>query len=61
VHTTYFGIPPNGEYDFDGRTAYATQAIASASGKHNINPGDDPLPDTLSGFLSGSPFAYPIS
>ena len=60
VDTTYFGIPPNGEYDFGGGTAYATEAIASASGKHNINPGD-PLPDTLSGFLSGSPFAYIVA
>ena len=60
VDTTYFGIPPNGEYDFGGGTAYATEAIASASGKHNINVGD-PLPDTLSGFLSGSPFAYIVA
>jgi hypothetical protein len=60
VDTTYFGIPPNGEYDFGGGTAYATEAISSASGKHNINPGD-PLPDTLSGLLSGSPFAYIVA
>ena len=60
VDTTYFGIPPNGEYDFGGGTAYATEAIASASGKHNINVGD-PLPDTLSGLLSGSPFAYIVA
>jgi hypothetical protein len=60
VDTTYFGIPPNGEYDFGGGTAYATEAIASASGRHNINLGD-PLPDTLSGLLSGSPFAYIVA
>jgi hypothetical protein len=60
VDTTYFGIPPNGEYDFGGGTAYATEAIASASGTHNINVGD-PLPDTLSGLLSGSPFAYIVA
>ena len=60
VDTTYFGIPPNGEYDFGGGTAYATEAIASASGKHSINVGD-PLPDTLSGLLSGSPFAYIVA
>ena len=58
--TTYFGISPNGEYDFGGGTAYATEAIASASGRHNINIGD-PLPDTISGFLSGSPFAYTVA
>ena len=60
VDTTYFGIPPNGEYDFGGGTAYATEAITSASGTHNINVGD-PLPDTLSGLLSGSPFAYIVA
>jgi hypothetical protein len=55
--TTYFGISPNGEYDFGGGSAYATEAIPSASGNHNLQPGDL-LPDTLSSFLSGSPFAY---
>jgi hypothetical protein len=55
--TTYFGISPNGEYDFGGGPAYATEAIPSASGEHNVKPGD-PLPDTLSSFLSGSPFVY---
>jgi hypothetical protein len=58
--TTYFGISPNGEYDFGGGTAYATESIPSQSGTHNISRGD-PLPDTLSGFLSGSPFAYTIA
>ena len=57
--TTYFGISPNGEYDFGGGTAYATEDIPSASGTHNIAPGD-PLPDTLTGLLSGSPFIYTI-
>ena len=60
VDTTYFGMQPNGEYDFGGGAAYATEAIRSASGKHDINPGDA-LPDTLSGFLSGSPFAYVVA
>jgi hypothetical protein len=55
--TTYFGISPNGEYTFGGGAAYATEPIPSASGKHNVKPGD-PLPDTLSSLLSGSPFAY---
>ena len=55
--TTYFGISPNGEYDFGGGTAYATEAISSQSGTHNIAVGD-PLPDTLSAFLSGSAFVY---
>ena len=47
--TTYFGISPNGEYDFGGGAAYATEAISSESGTHNIALGD-PLPDTLSDF-----------
>ncbi|MGA9461999.1 MAG: carboxypeptidase regulatory-like domain-containing protein [Terracidiphilus sp.] len=58
--TTYFGISPNGEYDFGGGTSYATEAIPSASGTHNVAVGD-PLPDTLSSFLSGSPFAYTVA
>jgi Carboxypeptidase regulatory-like domain len=58
--TTYFGMSPNGEYDFGGGTAYANQYIPSASGTHDIYPGD-PLPDTLSSLLTGSPFAYTIS
>jgi len=58
--TTYFGISPNGEYDFGGGTAYATEAIPSASGTHNVHPGD-PLPDTLSAFLSGSAFVYTVA
>ena len=58
--TTYFGISPNGEYSYGGGTAYATEPIASLSGTHNINVGD-PLPDTLSSFLSGSPFAYTVA
>jgi hypothetical protein len=58
--TTYFGISPNGEYDFGGGTAFATEAISSSSGTHNIGPGD-PLPDTLSSFLSGSPFIYSVA
>jgi len=58
--TTYFGMSPNGEYDFGGGTAYATESISSASGTHDIHPGD-PLPDTISGFLSGSPFVYTVA
>jgi hypothetical protein len=58
--TTYFGISPNGEYDFGGGVAYALEAIPSQSGKHDVHPGD-PLPDTLSGFLSGSAFVYSVA
>jgi len=69
--TTYFGISPNGEYDFGGGTAYVPTpqscigvpdcvAIPSASGTHDLHPGD-PFPDTLSSFLFGSPFTYTIA
>ena len=58
--TTYFGISPNGEYDFGVGTAYATEFIPSKSGTHNLKPGD-PFPDTLSSFLSGSPFFYTVA
>jgi hypothetical protein len=55
--TTYFGISPNGEYDFGGGTAYSPVTIASQSGTHNI-PAGAPLPDTLSALLTGSAFVY---
>jgi hypothetical protein len=57
--STYWGMSPNGEYDFGGGPAYyiGSKTIASASGKHDIQYGDK-LPDTLSSFLTGSAFAY---
>lgn len=58
--TTYFGTSPNGEYDFGGGSAYATEDIVSADGMHDVKKGDL-LPDTLSGFLSGSPAAYTVA
>ncbi|HEY6448013.1 MAG TPA: TonB-dependent receptor [Acidobacteriaceae bacterium] len=58
--TTYFGISPNGEYDFGGGTVYSPVFISSASGQHNIQPGQ-PLPDTLTSLLTGYPFAYTIA
>jgi hypothetical protein len=60
--TTYFGTSPNGEYDFGGGSAYSAYAgtIFSASGLHNI-PFGNLLPDTLSGFLTGSPAAYTVA
>jgi hypothetical protein len=58
--TTYFGISPNGEYDFGGGSAYSTEYIPSLSGMHDVGVGDL-LPDTLSGFLSGSPAAYTVA
>ncbi|MGA7157508.1 MAG: hypothetical protein WBY53_11700 [Acidobacteriaceae bacterium] len=58
--TTYFGTSPNGEYDFGGGTVYSPAFIPSASGQHNVQPGD-PLPDTLSSFLLGYPYGYTIA
>lgn len=58
--TTYYGISPNGEYDFGGGTAYSPVNISSQSGTHNIEAGD-PLPDTLSSLLTGSPFSYTVA
>ena len=58
--TTYFGISPNGEYDFGGGTVYSPAFIPSASGQHNIQPGQ-PLPDTLSSLLTGYPFDYTVA
>ncbi len=58
--TTYFGTAPNGQYTFGGGTAYAPVAIASRSGLHDIAPGTA-LPDTLSGLLTGSAFAYTVA
>jgi hypothetical protein len=55
--SSYYGLSPNGEYDFGGGTAYSPSEIRSQSGKHDIHRGD-PLPDTLSALLTGSPFAY---
>src|SRR6266403_1425817 len=58
--TTYFGISPNGEYDFGGGTVYSPVFIPSASGRHDVRPGQ-PLPDTLSSLLLGFPYAYTIA
>jgi hypothetical protein len=58
--TTYFGTSPNGEYDFGIGAAYSAEFIPSKSGTHNLNPGDR-FPDTLSSFLSGSPFFYTVA
>ena len=55
--TTYFGISVNGEYDFGGGTSYSPVELVSKSGAHTIRAGD-PLPDTLSSFLTGSAFVY---
>jgi hypothetical protein len=58
--TAVFGLSPNGDYTFGGGTAYSPVEIPSRSGLHNIQAGD-PLPDALTGFLTGTPFSYQIS
>ncbi len=57
---TIFATNPNGLYAFGGGTAYSPVFIPSASGLHNILPGD-PLPDALTGLLTATPFSYTIS
>ena len=57
---TIFGTNPNGLYAFGGGTSYSPVFIASASGRHDIQPGD-PLPDALTGFLTATPFSYTIT
>ena len=58
--STIFGTAPNGAYSFGGGTAYSPVAIASASGQHDIAVGD-PLPDSLTGLLTATPYSYNIS
>jgi hypothetical protein len=56
---TIFGTDPNGIYSFGGGTAYSPVLITSASGTHNIRPGD-PLPDSLTGLLTATPYSYSV-
>ena len=58
--STFFAMSPNGEYTFGGGAAYSPVYIRSASGAHDVHPGD-PLPDGLSGLLTATPFSYAIS
>ena len=58
--STIFGTNPNGAYTFGGGTAYAPVFIPSASGTHDILKGD-PLPDSLTGLLTATPFSYSIT
>jgi hypothetical protein len=58
--STIFGLNPNGLYTFGGGTAYSPVLIRSASGQHNIQPGD-PLPDSLAGLLTATPYSYTVT
>jgi hypothetical protein len=57
MDTSIFGVNPNGFYTFGGGAAYSPVAIRSVSGNHDIRPGEA-LPDSLSGFLTASPFSF---
>jgi hypothetical protein len=56
---TIFGTNPNGAYTFGGGTAYSSVLIPSASGQHDIHPGDA-LPDALTGLLTATPYSYSV-
>jgi hypothetical protein len=58
--STIFGTSPNGAYTFGGGTAYSPVFIKSASGAHDIQVGD-PLPDSLTGLLTATPYSYNIT
>ncbi len=58
--STIWGLNPNGLYTFGGGPAYSPVAITSASGQHNLQPGD-PLPDSLTGLLTATPSSYTTS
>ncbi len=57
VDATVFGVNPNGQYVFGGGPAYSPVFIPSVSGQHDIQAGD-PLPDSLVGLLTATPFSY---
>jgi len=58
--STIFGVNPNGAYSFGGGTAYSPVFIPSASGMHDIHIGD-PLPDSLVGLLTATPYSFSIT
>jgi hypothetical protein len=58
--STIFGLNPDGLYTFGGGTAYSPVLIPSASGQHDIHPGD-PLPDSLAGLLTATPYSYTVT
>ena len=58
---TYFGtFARNGSYEFAGGVAYSPVTIRSASGLHDIAPGD-PLPDALTSLLTAMPYSYSVT
>jgi hypothetical protein len=57
--STIFGVNTSGNYSFGGGVAYSPVYIRSASGTHDIQIGD-PLPDSLIGLLTATPYSYSI-
>ncbi|MGA8234336.1 MAG: carboxypeptidase-like regulatory domain-containing protein [Candidatus Acidiferrales bacterium] len=60
VDSTVYGTNPDGVYTFGGGTAYSPVFIPSVSGLHDILPGA-PLPDSLTGLLTATPYSYTVS
>jgi Carboxypeptidase regulatory-like domain/TonB dependent receptor len=58
--STVFGTNPSGSYTFGGGTAYSPVFLPSASSTHDIQVGD-PLPDSLTGLLTATPYSYTIT
>jgi hypothetical protein len=58
--SSYWGLGPNGDYTFSGGTVRSPVDIRSQSGIHDIHVGD-PLPDSLSGLLTATPFSLNIA
>jgi len=58
--STVFGMNPNGVYTFGGGPAYSTVLIPSASGHHDIQPGQL-LPDSLTELLTATPYSYSVT
>ena len=58
--STVFGLTNNGQYAFGGGVVDSPVEITSASGAHDLAAGD-PLPDTLSAFLTGTPYSFTAS
>lgn len=55
--TTLWGVSPAGSYGFGGGAVYSPVEIHSVGGGPVIRVGDQ-LPDTLSGFLTATPFQF---
>jgi hypothetical protein len=58
--STIFGVNPNGAYQFGGGPTYSPVDIHSASGTHDISKGEQ-LPDSLTSFLTATPYSYSIT